>query len=473
MSAAAAPASPPDALVDKVVVAVRRLAEGNTPPGEQLTARTAERTDRAVTLLLDVELGWKGDGSSEASRGHPEGSTPCASEAEAHARLRETCQRTIADTATVAELASVLRANPVEEFRTRKGGAKVRDVPERFHWHERCSRCGGKGQHDCDNVRCSRGWITCVVCNGDGRGPCLTCQSSGSVWVNMPKSHGDVSFTRLTCSVCSGSDRDIQCRAGCSAGRVRCPTCHGNDCLPCSPCDGEGVFLRRSWAWITGAVRRHWETGRGEPAAFVEAFRTIPLADVPGGKGSVAKANVTSGAGSCGISLDCHVPHVHAVFACANASFAVDAVGEDGTIREMPRFLDQLVAATARTLTDPGSDPETVVAASRATRVTTDVLAAVGGRRSRDVGRVGRRPPILRRGVRGPAGATPPACRQSLSRPRSRAAPAHVARGRCPRRGSGCRHPLPRDRRGPPDRRRRRPGGPHEPDGPGPGGLGA
>lgn len=376
----AVPASSPDPLVGKVVAAVRRLAEGNTSPGEYLTVTTAGRTDRAVTLLLDVELGWQGDGSTEASREHPTGSTRSGSEAEAHARLRETCERTIADPATLDALASSLRANPVREFRTREDGAKVRAVPEQFHWHERCGRCSGSGQHECNNVRCSRGWITCAVCNGDGKGPCLTCNRVGSVWVNIPKHHGDVSLTRVTCNACRGSGRNVYCRAGCSDGRVLCPTCRGNDYLPCSPCKGEGWFLHRSWAWITGTVRRRWQTGSGEPVAFVEAFRGVPLAEVPSGQGNVVGASVTSGAGSCGIRLDCRVPHVHAEFACADVSFSVDAIGRDGVIRQVPRFLDRLVAATVRTIIDTNSDPETVIATSRTTRVTADVLTAVSGR---------------------------------------------------------------------------------------------
>jgi hypothetical protein len=371
-----------DKLATGVVDLIRRLVDGNGAAAADVRVCRLDRTDRNVGLVLDTGLGWTSDNEVLTGSIHPKSSLHCADYEAVAAFMKRDCNAAMIDPAVSASLAEALRRSPAEEFRNLKDGYKVRDLPTRYHYHESCTNCRGRGEHECRDFRCQFGQVTCSQCGGDGKRRCLSCAGGQvSVPTRVKNYHGEWEWQTIyqTCRECYGTTRTGYCSyPGCSNGKAPCPTCKGTQRVACSPCAATGWFTRHYWTWLTGSVERSWVFAADAPSGFKDSARALGITMVPGLQGDTLSSDVTSKAGSCRIRLECTLAHVHAEMGCKDETIVLDAVGRDARTPLMPVFLDRLLNGVYKAVTARKPSPHAVIRAVQSARLSRSILERIG-----------------------------------------------------------------------------------------------
>ncbi len=368
-------------LVSKVVSEVRSLVDGNGASAADVTVRSGACHRRQVAMALDSAVGWATEFASSPGARDPGGSTRTAGRAAAVTEARSRCDAVIADPATWEGLARYLEGRPYELFRTLEPGFRWGAVPQRWHFFEACSHCGGSGRRRCG--ACDSGWVTCSSCGGSAQGRCSSCSGAGKVNGGYAKdSFGNLFMQVVTCPFCHGGGKGPygSCGAYCSGGKVRCSSCGGTGSVQCGTCGATGSLTHAIQAHLTGTASRKMSHAADGPEAFRAAIDGLGILAVAG----MAERRVSVGRwrGGASIHVACTLPHVRAEMSCRGVGIALDAIGEDALVPSMPAFLDALVKPTADAILHPSHGAEAVIRAARGSRLTEDLLQELGARRS-------------------------------------------------------------------------------------------
>ena len=359
-------------LTGKVVARIKQLVDGNAAIADDVVVSKAIQVDRTVTPKLQIDFGWKSDSNREPGRQHPANSRALHSRAKLNAEMEADAEAVASDPATAAGLASQLRGNPAENFRTLSGGFKVCDVGS-YHYHETCGKCLGHGKHTCNSYGCFQGKVKCPNCN-DGRQQCYSCSGYGTrtIWV---KDHNGSEYSRsVSCGVCGGGGRVGTCSTCSGYRKINCVVCNGTDKVSCVQCKATGSFLNYFQAWITGALRRTVSLDSDAPKGFEQSMSAISLTRIPGLMADTTATKVAHEPGYCSITLTCSMPHVHVEATCKKVAITLDALGRDGFVPLMPRFLDGLLAKPFQDMLQPSASPDTIIAAAESSRLTRNLL---------------------------------------------------------------------------------------------------
>lgn len=359
-------------LTAKVVARIKQLVDGNAAAAGDVIVSKATQVDRTVTPKLQINFGWKSNSNREPGRQHPANSRALSSRAQLNAEMEADAEAVASDPATASGLASQLRTNPAENFRALSGGFKVCDVGS-YHYHEMCLKCSGHGKHNCETYGCFQGQVKCPNCN-DGRRQCYSCSGHGTttVWV---KDHNGSEYSRsVSCRECGGGGRVGTCSTCSGYKKINCLTCNGTNKVSCIQCKATGSFLNYFQAWITGALRRTISLDSDSPKGFEQSMSVISPTQIPGLMADTTATKVAHESGYCSITLTCSMPHVHVEATCKQVGITLDAVGRDGFVPLMPRFLDGLLAKPFQDMLQPSASPDIVIASAESSRLTRDLL---------------------------------------------------------------------------------------------------
>jgi hypothetical protein len=95
---------------------------------------------------------------------------------------------------------------------------------------------------------------------------------------------------------------------------------------------------------------------------------------------SERKISITRGPTGASISMACTVPHVRAEMSCKSTDIAIDSLGDGVVVPNMPAFLDDLLKPATDRIFPAEQRAEAVISAARRTRLTDDILQALGTR---------------------------------------------------------------------------------------------
>lgn len=175
-----------------------------------------------------------------------------------------------------------------------------------------CGLSDTSKREDCPNSECHDGQVTCSSCDGKGRGPCRTCNSSrgysghrelaelksgGYIQCNRchrtgflndghggkkpcpdcnPNGYHDFAFSRghhpgwQVCDDCHGT------------GIAECHNCHGKGHIDCPECEGQGFIVRQIFVvqkCTADAHSRLWKPESGLTDSFY-ATESLPWQDI-------------------------------------------------------------------------------------------------------------------------------------------------------------------------------------------------
>ncbi|WP_372399846.1 hypothetical protein ABMY26_33845 [Azospirillum sp. HJ39] len=366
-----------DALTTRVIANIRGLIDGNGAEARDLEVVSATRVDRVIGLRLEVGIRWTSERQDSTGARNPEGSNHCRDHAAMVARMEKECGARAVSPDASGALAEVIRKDPIGKLRTLADGFNVQALPLRYHYHDRCGKCGGDGQTKCGS--CYGGEVPCSC--GDGRSRCFRCFGSGQVqepytWWN---GHQHVRDSRMvTCGTCAGSGRWGVCTLGCGGSRqVTCMRCGGTDRLPCSPCGATGWFTRLFSTSLIGKPVRRCLLPQDAPQEFRSAVEKIAITELPGLHADTGLVKIEPGLGTVVAEYDSTIPHVRAEMRAGHVDIEVDAVGKTGRVVEMPTFLDDLLSEVLLNVGRADQAPARAIAAAKMARLTRSLLEAV------------------------------------------------------------------------------------------------
>ena len=357
--------------VAALVETIARLADGNCASKADVELMGGDAQTRAVRLGLKVALTWTSSSKSYAGEHAVDDSQLCSSVAHAQRYLEQVCGPACRQPSTSKRVADLLGKSPVAALDAYADGCDLGVLPHRAHHLENCGSCRGHGAVTCPDPGCTSGQVGCVACNLTGQATCSNCQGSGHI------SEGG---RYHTCGRCHGSGRSGNCNLCLGRGHVTCQSCRGTGEVGCKPCAGTGCYTRIYSTNIQGRVSRSLGVDAGAPDGFRRSCQAVaPKSALAMSVGSLVRAEVTSAAGEVNLTLHCQVRHVQADMACDLERIHVDALGPGLAVPLMPTFLDGLTCELANSIRIAAARaPAQALASALKSRLTRDVLAAVG-----------------------------------------------------------------------------------------------
>ena len=368
-------------LVTALVARIRGIADGNGVRGSDVSPTDVEVIDRKVGVRMDVGLGWRWTSTPFKGSFDPgNGSIRVADAATAHREMKRKSDTAYLSKTESEALLADLKGAPLARLATTEAGD--RRVLSKFHCHEVCDNCAGRGRTpcSCDNGKlpCTRHHpytqnITCWRCNG---------QQGYTAW------NGNTSYFKR-CEVCNGAGT-MRCPDCDVFGKVLCNSCSGSGSFACNPCGSTGNITQSFCSFLTIKPTSSWLFGDA-PDGFKEtisrSISTASMAETHATSWTLSEA--ASWEGGARIGIQCVVQHTKLTFNLPR-KLTFEAAGKQNVLREMPPFLQDLLISDIA-IAQGKEDPEGTIAGAKSSRVGTMVLESISSGKSLDAATISQR----------------------------------------------------------------------------------
>jgi hypothetical protein len=338
---------------------LRAAFEGNSLNQTDIRLDRQQAAHMAVDLRVVLGLSWESSWTRDCGYFHPADSVYCADETDLNNRLSKRLDAQVRD---VAEAQSLER-----QYANGGAGLLVQDKPlfnvrameNKWHCHEDCRPCRGRG-----NIRC-----LCAY----GKQNCSSC---------FGKTHTSYSSTGappyvFSCGGCWGS------------GQVNCYQCGGTCWINCRNCNSQGGFTTTKQASITAQVSKVVSGLGSDIDGFREAVETLPIETIVS-QGPVSLTSSRAEPGKVTLNYRVTIPYVCHGYAVGEGAFEVHALGQDMLVPLMPPVLDDVIGPVVARITDEKARPADVLKAAEGCRVTQEILSIVGTQAKVDTAAVAR-----------------------------------------------------------------------------------
>ncbi len=361
--------------VGAVLATIAALADGNCANRGDVRLVGGDACTRAVHVQLRLRLTWAWTSKRYLGKRAVKASQHCGSAADVQAYLDQVCGTSCQDPAISRRVEGLLGESGVAALERYKDDCDLGTLPYRAHHYESCDNCRGRGLVRCYNPGCNDGKVGCVHCGHTGQAECSGCRGSGSVVDARGEHH--------TCPRCQGRRRHGMCGFCLGSGLSTCTSCNGAAEVGCVVCGSTGQHTRVYDTCLNGRVSHFLAFDNDAPDGFRKSCQAIqPIGALANTVGSLAQAETASEAGSASLTLHCQVRHVQADMTCGLERIHVDALGACQSVPLMPPFLDGLTCELVDDIqTAAKSDPAAALRLALKARLTSEMLALVGGGR--------------------------------------------------------------------------------------------
>ena len=154
--------------------------------------------------------------------------------------------------------------------------------------------------------------------------------------------------------------------------------------MTCGSCEGTGSFTHLITTKLTGSVKRTWLFGKTVPDEVKESLRTLGVMAFAGAHAQVRLCQLSPEQGGLTAEYLADFPHVHADLRVRQLSIVIDALGSQGIVPNMPKFLDVLLGDAASSIRSRSASPARKIESAKSTRLTGEVLSALGSKAALD-----------------------------------------------------------------------------------------
>lgn len=274
------------------------------------------------------------------------------------------------DVACIEQIKGLINQKPHHGFGLDNEAIKLSFLDREFVSHDPCNPCHGKGLTACTQCK-GKGYEPCIHCNAQGFEKCHECH--GNRQIRGPQGQ------MQTCHLCQGLGK-TSCSFCRENRQVQCSICQTKGEIQCRACGGQGAQSNIVSAEIAAQCTHDFDAGSlPDKAAAVVKSLGVDLAE----QAQVTPVTKESEDGEPDVLhlfYDVRVPQGNIEFAIKDQVVQAYLFGTEGTIKEIPDFLDGIIAPgitkLAQAATGQGSVGENIRAAVKYKTVKQAVMFA-------------------------------------------------------------------------------------------------
>jgi len=238
----------------------------------------------------------------------------------------------------VEQIKNIIDQKPHHGFGLDNEAIKLPFLDRDFVSHNPCNPCHGKGRSQCTKCK-GKGYQPCMHCNAEGFERCHEC--NGNRQIRGPQGQ------MQTCNLCQGLGK-TSCSFCRENRQVQCNICQTKGETQCRSCGGHGAQSNIISTEITAQCIYDFDLNSLHDKAATLAKKL--------GTGLAEQAQITPVAkesednDALHLFYDVHVSQGNIEFSIKDKTVQAYLFGADGTIKEIPDFLDGIIAPGVKRL---------------------------------------------------------------------------------------------------------------------------